>query len=250
MASRARQIREFDSLMTGRDVLAFFQPIIDIKTRGHFAFEVLARSRYFGLHSPQAMFEAAALLRFEAELSRIIRLEGSRASADLPEVPHLFFNTHPAELDEPGLVESLHEIRQCKSDMPITLEIHESTISCPSRMANLRSALRDLGVGLAYDDFGAGQSRMLELFAVPPDYIKFDMSLVQGIYRASPREQRMLATLVQMVRDAGITAVAEGIECEEDALACFQIGFELAQGFHFARPALARDCTAGTMQPH
>ena len=47
---------------------------------------------------------------------------------------------------------------------------------------------------------------------MPPDYLKFDMKLVQNLETASVERQRMLASLVQMVHDLGITPLAEGIE--------------------------------------
>ena len=67
-------------------------------------------------------------------------------------------------------------------------------------------------IGLAYDDFGAGQARLVELVEIRPDYLKFDMKLVQNIASASLERQRMLASLVKMVHELGITPLAEGIE--------------------------------------
>ncbi len=91
--------------------------------------------------------------------------------------------------------------------------------------------LADLKIGLAYDDFGAGQARLVELVDVPPDYLKFDMSLVQNLESGSIERQRMLASLVKMVRDLGIAPLAEGIELAGDHEICRQIGFQFGQGF-------------------
>lgn len=243
-ANRAEQIRQFDRLMRDRDVLAFFQPIVCMSSHKTVGYEVLGRSSLLGLDTPQAMFQAASVLKVEAELSQILRLEGIQSSIGLQGKPNLFLNTHPVELDKPGLLESLAAIRASNPDLSITLEIHEAMVTHPVAMAELRAALCDLQIHLAYDDFGAGQSRLLELFAVPPDYLKFDMSIVQGIHRASDQRQSMLSSLIAMVRDAGIIPLAEGIECEADSTTCSQLGFELAQGFYFGRPALAKDCSA------
>lgn len=238
---RALVLLQFDKLMTDRAVIAYFQPIVDIADRRRVGFEVLGRSRLFGLNTPQAMFHAASRLNVEAELSRILRSEGIQSAAPLPKQSNLFMNTHPAELAQPGLLESLREIREFNPRLPMTLEIHEAAITRPARMIELNAALRDLDIRLAYDDFGAGQSRLLELVDVPPDYLKFDMKLVQGIHAASEMRQKMLATLVRMVREAGITPLAEGVECAADSDTCQELGFELGQGFHYGRPALARD---------
>ena len=94
-------------------------------------------------------------------------------------------------------------------------------------------------IAFAYDDFGAGQARLLELADVPPDVIKFDMSLVQGIAEASDQRCRTVRSLVKIVRSLGVTPLAEGVETPEDATACREIGFELTQGYWFGRPAPA-----------
>ena len=100
------------------------------------------------------------------------------------------------------------------------LEIHEAAVTCGEQMRTLRTALNELQIGLAYDDFGAGQARLVELVDVPPDYLKFDMKLVQNLETASMERQRMLASLVKMVHDLGITPLAEGIETAGDHEIC------------------------------
>ncbi|MEM8864995.1 MAG: FHA domain-containing protein, partial [Planctomycetota bacterium] len=72
---RALALIQFDKLITERAVHPHFQPIVTMegKTIGY---EVLGRSRLFGLSDPQTMFMAAAVLNLESELSRILRVEG------------------------------------------------------------------------------------------------------------------------------------------------------------------------------
>ena len=101
----------------------------------------------------------------------------------------------------------------------------------------LQFELTNLEIKLAYDDFGAGQTRLVELVEVRPDYLKFDMNLIRDIDQASEHRQRMLATLVQMVRELEIVAIAEGVESVGEAETCRQLGFDLSQGFHFGAPA-------------
>ena len=78
----------------------------------------------------------------------------------------------------------------------------------------MRLLLKRLDIKLAYDDFGVGQSRLNELAEVAPDYVKFDMSLIRGIDSATPQRQQVLAALVQMVHNLGITSLAEGVETD------------------------------------
>ena len=79
---------------------------------------------------------------------------------------------------------SLRELRELEPRRPLVLEIHEAAVTCGDEMKQLRAALADLQIGLAYDDFGAGQARLVELVDVPPDYLKFDMKLVQNLESA------------------------------------------------------------------
>jgi EAL domain-containing protein (putative c-di-GMP-specific phosphodiesterase class I) len=234
---RALALAQFDRLMAEHAVTPRFQPIVVMASRETVAYEVLARSRLFGLEMPKDMFEVAVQLNLEVELSTMLRWEGVQACQGSDWSPHLFVNTHPRELAEPGLLPSLRTLRTSFPEQRLTLEIHESAVTDAALMSEIRAGLVDLKIGMAYDDFGAGQSRMNELAQCPPDYLKFDMSLVRNIDSASPQRQRLLGTLVQMVRDLGIHSVAEGVETPAEADVCREMGFDLAQGFFFGRPA-------------
>jgi EAL domain-containing protein (putative c-di-GMP-specific phosphodiesterase class I) len=198
---------------------------------------VLGRSRLFGLETPKAMLSAASQLKQEFELSRTFRWEAMQATTALPRPPHLYLNTHPLELVEPGLLESMEALRKLRPSQALTLEIHEGAVTRAEAMRELRERLRDWNIGLAYDDFGAGQARFIELVEVRPDVLKFDMELVQGIHLASAERQNLVATLVRMARELDIVPLAEGVELPEESETCRQLGFELAQGFYFGKPA-------------
>jgi EAL domain-containing protein (putative c-di-GMP-specific phosphodiesterase class I) len=90
-------------------------------------------------------------------------------------------------------------------------------------------------IGLAYDDFGAGQSRLQDLAEVAPDYLKFDMSLIRDIHLLTQRQQ-IVAGLVRLSLDLGIQPLAEGIENSAEAEVCRQIGFTHAQGYYYGKP--------------
>jgi EAL domain-containing protein (putative c-di-GMP-specific phosphodiesterase class I) len=229
--------REFQQMLRQGAIVPFYQPIVAIDTGKSIGYEVLGRGNFEGLPtSPGELFLIAASLSLESELSRVFRARGVEIAKAFPEPPILFVNTHPAEGHQPGLLESLQAIRQSAPLMPITLEVHEGAVTNLAAMHELRASLRDLRIGLAYDDFGAGQARLVELVEVPPDYLKFDIGLVRDIHRAPKHKQQMLETLVRLVRDMGIAPLAEGIETAEEAKVCLQMGFEYAQGYHFGKP--------------
>jgi len=239
VCDRALALVQFDKLMTNGAVIPHFQPIVEVTSGRHHAYEAFARSHLFGLEMPAAMFSAAAELKQEVELSRMLRRKAVEASGPLPGRPRLFLNTHPAEMAAPGLLDSLRELRQQFPAQPIVLEIHEASITDSATVQKLLEKLRELEIGLAYDDFGAGQSRILELADAPPDYVKFDLSLIHEIHLASPPRRQVLGTLVQMVKGLGIEPLAEGIESAEEAEVCQDLGFEMAQGFFLGEPAPA-----------
>ena len=62
------------------------------------------------------------------------------------------------------------------------------------------------------------------------------MGFVLGIASAPEAKQRLVRSLVTIARELGVRSIAEGVETEADARACAQLGFELAQGFHFGDP--------------
>ena len=238
---RALALIQFDQLVTERAVVPHFQPIVDMRDGRVFGYEVLGRSRLFGLKDPGSMFAAAKVLNMEGELSRILREEGIRHGQVLADEHILFVNTHPAEMDDIDLlVYSLHELRGLAPNRKMVLEIHEAAVTSCSDMRRLYAALTDLKIELAYDDFGAGQARLVELVEVRPDYLKFDMTLVQNLDTAPPERQKMLASLVQMVSDLHIRPLAEGIESIGEHEICRRIGFDCAQGYLYGHPALPK----------
>lgn len=244
VCDQALALVQFDNLMNEKAVVPFFQPILNLVSLETVGYEVLGRSRLVGLETPRAMFRAAAQLNLEIELSRMLRWQGIEASSLFPHTPHLFVNTHAAELAEPGLHESLHANRSINPDQELTLEIHEAAVTSSRTMNELRAVLNDLNMKLAYDDFGAGQARFNELVEVRPDYLKFDMSLIRGIDSASASRQQMLATLVRLTCELGIVPLAEGVETQGEHQTCRQLGFELAQGFFYGKPAPVRPASA------
>ena len=234
---RAMALIQFDRLMNERAVVPFFQPIVRSCDSQVVGYEVLGRSHLFGLKTPVVMFQAASQLNLESELSRLCRWVGLEAGSQLPDPKRLYLNTHPSEMaDLDILLLSLQEIRGAFTDLPVTLEIHESSVTSPSVMRELRARLDELGYQLAYDDFGAGQARLVELIEVPPHVLKFDLALTKDIDQAPAQRQRTLASLVRMAKDLGIHPLAEGMETESEAKTCVQLGFELNQGFFYGEP--------------
>ena len=88
-----------------------------------------------------------------------------------------------------------------------------------------------------HDDFGAGQARLLELVEVPASYLKFDISLIHEIDKASVAPRELVALLLELARKMSIATLAEGISRVEEMEVCRDLGFEYFQGYYFGRPA-------------
>lgn len=237
VCGKAESLAQFDRLMSERAVFPHFQPIVALDDRRVVGYEVLGRSNLPGLERPQEMFLAASQLNLEAELSIMLRLAGMEKGCNLPQMPALYLNTHPAEIVTCGLIDSLRVLRAKFPVQPITLEVHEAAATSPQMMKELREALDGLNMQLAYDDFGSGQSRLVELAMVCPDVVKFDIKFIHDIHLAPTRQQQMVASLVRIVRELNITPLAEGVEQEAEHAVIVEMGFELGQGYLYGRPA-------------
>jgi EAL domain-containing protein (putative c-di-GMP-specific phosphodiesterase class I) len=236
----AEGTRELRELLSDGMVTMVFQPIILLPRREGqtpAAYEALGRGRHPRLpESPIELFRIAESIGAEAELSRLFRRKAIELATELGEAPTIFLNTHPIELERPGLLESLEELRELAPLLDLALEIHESVLTRPAQIAELRALLRERNIALAYDDFGAGQARLLELADAPPDYLKFDRRWVSDLDQATVSKRRLLSSLLSLARDLPIRTVAEGIETPAEAAACSEMGFTHAQGFHLGRP--------------
>ena len=234
----ALALAQFDKLISDQNIVPHFQPIVEAASGRAIAYEALARSSLFGLDKPAMMFKAAEYFQKEAELSRLLRLTSLACTDPTEQQPHLFLNTHPAELqDIKPMVMSLLDLRRMRPQQPITLEVHEAAAVDLNTMKMLRLALDDMGMGLAYDDFGAGQARLHELVEARPDYLKFDRQMICGLDTAGASRVQLIESLVQISRQLGIATLAEGVETAAEAEACRRVGFDLMQGYYYGRPA-------------
>jgi len=232
----ASAVRE---LLEKRAVTMVFQPIVDMPSRQRLACEALGRGRHPDLpESPVELFELAGTVgpEVQVELSQLFRQRAVEMIRNLPEPPLLFLNTHPVELELPGLLDSLEDLRAFAPHVDLVLEIHETALAQADYIIWLRRRLTDINVSLAYDDFGAGQARLFELAEAPPHYLKFDRRFVTGIDQAPDSRRRLLASLVAATRELLVRTIAEGVETAEEAAACISAGFTHAQGYYFGRP--------------
>ena len=226
---------QFEKLLSRPALRPYFQPIVRLRDSSRIAFEVLSRSYLLGLETPEKMFRVAASRKLEADLSHVCRMEGLLMGEVLQGTP-FYVNTHPAELNGTGLFKSLEQLRTEFPTTQIVLEVHEGAVATSVQLRDVRRVTGELGMGLAYDDFGSGQARLKELFEVPPDVLKFDVKFVHGLPFTTPQHRSTIQSLIRIVQDLNVIPLAEGVETIDEANVCLELGFELAQGYLFGRP--------------
>ena len=233
---------EFRAMLRDQAFRADFQPVVRLADSETFGYEILGRGNLGGeAATPEELFYIAEQLGHEVALSNAFRARGLELARDLPAdapAPILFMNTHPAEIGDPAaLLASLGTLRRDHPDPRLVLEIHEAAVADLSSLQTLRAGLDDLDIKIAFDDFGTGQARLLELAEVQPQYLKFDAAWVENLHLASPRRHEMISSLLRMVGDFGVVPIAECVENRAEAAACQELGFGLAQGNYFGPPA-------------
>ncbi len=231
---------EFEELLRGHGLSGALQPIVDARTRQVVGYELLGRANHPLLpNAPIELFGLAEALDRELELSLAFRDFGVNKFAPSVSGNILFINAHPKETFNASFLASLVRLRRSFPEMNIVVEIHESAVTDVKKLRHLADRLEELGIRFAYDDFGAGQARLLELADVPAHFVKFDMAMIRGLHKASERKRQVIRDLVKMVLATGSVPLAEGVEVEEEAQICIEMGFQLIQGYLTGKPVPA-----------
>ncbi len=236
----------FRDMLRDRNLRTDFQPVVQLDDQHVLGYELLGRAELAGMDAtPDELFYVAEKLGNEIELSQVFRQVGLDLAQQLPASvqaakPLLFLNTHPAELARPDeLMTSIRNLRRDHPSAELVLELHEAAVTKMSSLRSLRNELEELRIDLAFDDFGTGQARLLELTEVSPKYLKFDAAWIGGLHLASTKRREMVTSLLHMMDDLDIIAIAECVESEEEAEACQDLGFRLGQGRFLGPPATA-----------
>ncbi len=99
------------------------------------------------------------------------------------------------------------------------------------------SQLRELGVKVAIDDFGAGYTSFRNLQMMHVDIVKIDGSYIKDL-SLNPQNQVFVRTLTELAKNLGMRVVAEWVGSDEDAALLESFGVDYFQGFYFGEPLL------------
>jgi len=117
----------------------------------------------------------------------------------------------------------------------LVLEITETCIIADlERTQMVIAQLRDLGVPVSIDDFGAGFTSLGYLSRLAARELKLDRSFIAGLRHR--RERELVRTTIELGHALSMRVVAEGVEDEETLEILKSLGCDLAQGFGIARP--------------
>jgi diguanylate cyclase len=224
----------------------YYQPEVDLERNAVFAVEALLRWQHpdRGLLPAQEFVPAAEESGLIGPIGEWAIGEAARQLASWREAglcaadTAVSVNLSIRQLADPDIVAIVESALADAGIPPETLlfEITESQVAADAEAATER--LRDLGslgVKLSLDDFGTGVSSLSALGNYPVDMLKIDRSFVAALGK-SPGAERMLGAVVGVAHAAGLTAVAEGVERQEQLDGVLRTGCNAAQGFFIGEP--------------
>jgi EAL domain-containing protein (putative c-di-GMP-specific phosphodiesterase class I) len=211
-----------------------FQPIVRASDRSVFGYEALLRSGEPSLPHPGAVLDAAERLGALPRLGRVIRERAAEPMLGADPNWVLFLNLHPEDLLDPVLHAEGSALAELASRVVLEITERASLHKVPDLSARV-AALRERGFRVAVDDLGAGYAGLSSFAQLEPDIVKLDMTLVRDVHKA-PVKRKLVASMTQVCKELGLLVVAEGIECAEERDVLVEVGCDLLQGYHFAKP--------------
>lgn len=231
-------IQDLREALAGGEIYLEYQPILDTHRKRWIKVEALARWKHplRGPISPVTFIPLAEETGLIRDLDHLV-LEKACYEASLLGLS-VAVNISPRTLYDSSFVDMVSAALEKSALKPehLHLEITETALiqNLPRAVQHL-SALRQLGVRIALDDFGVGHTSMSYLKDLPIDLLKIDRSFISGIGRDT-REEAILRTILLLGEGLGLRTVAEGVETAEQIAWLQERGCHLLQGFGIARP--------------
>ena len=221
------------------------QPIVRLSDGEITGFEALARwthptrgpippSRFIPLAESSGLIAALGRIVL-AKAMREIRAADARRPGATPAM--LFINVSALQLEDETFVPWLRAEAESADFDPrrLCIELTESVfVHRTEHVKAPLEALRALGMLVGIDDFGTGYSSLSYLHRFPLDVLKIPREFVE---RLDKSDDSILAnSIVALAAAMNLRTVGEGIETAEQLRALRELGCELGQGYHLARP--------------
>lgn len=219
------EVRAWQEIVSLRAINNLFHPIVEVATGDLFGYQV---------HDPR--FPAGRVTAFDCELARrarsLQRLSAAEDTHQLSRPARLFLNLDAADIDAPNLEEHLERLLEALAKgWQLVLELPERAVETAADLAALRSWLSARNVELAYEGVASGRARIAELKDLPPDFLKLDRTMMQGVHRGADR-LRQVEFVVQAANEIGAEVIATGVDNEQDMENCRGLGCGYAQGLY------------------
>ena len=255
---RERLYNELSAGLERGEIIAFFQPQIDLATGAVSGCEALVRWEHptHGLLSPAAFLDFAEQSDLTERLGEVVL---SRALDALTawdraglHVPRVGVNFALAQLRNPLLIEKIKwetERHDLEPDR-LAIEVLETVLIKSDQdmvVRNLRG-LSSAGFHIEMDDFGTGHASISNLRRFMVNRIKIDRGFIFGI-ETSTEQQQLTAAMIAMARALGIETLAEGVETEDAERVLKDLGCDHYQGYYMAKPMSLED-SLGWLKSH
>jgi EAL domain-containing protein (putative c-di-GMP-specific phosphodiesterase class I) len=225
-------------------LLLHYQPVVDLAVGRVVGAEALVRWRHpeRGLVPPGHFIPLAESSALIDEIGLwVLRTACAEARGwqrgGLPQVK-VAVNLSVRQLHDRRLVREVADALAASGLRPGCLELELTETAAMEdgrRTLQAFSELRELGVKLAIDDFGAGYSNLTYLRNLPFDRLKIDREFVSGV--ADHRTSRAICrALIALASGLGIEVLGEGVETLDELRTLQSEGCTVFQGFFFARP--------------
>ena len=117
----------------------------------------------------------------------------------------------------------------------LRVELTESVVQCDRELFSKQfHALHEAGFKVCIGDFGSGFATIASLQEFDFDLFEIDVSALGDIN--SSRTRDIVAGIVQIAKELGMSTIAEGIDSLEKAVFLENIGCDMLQGHYFATP--------------
>jgi diguanylate cyclase (GGDEF)-like protein len=232
------------------EIEVFYQPIARLADMELSGFEALVRWRHrtLGLLGPENFINLAETTGIIKDIGRQVLNEAGRQlgiwqrTYRTRDPLFVSVNVSSTQILGADLLEDVTALlaRENLVRDTLKLEITESIVmENPELSITILDRLKQIGIGLACDDFGTGHSSLSNLRRLPFDTLKVDRSFLEP----EPEDTKaavILESIVMLAHDLGLNIVAEGIQSQEDVDRLGALDCDFGQGFFIGEPMSAK----------
>ena len=239
---------ELREAIVNNELVAYYQPKVDIKTGIIKELEALVRWKHkvHGLIPPDDFIPMAEQTGLIKLLTPWILHESLMQCAKWNNEGfelRIAVNLSTSDLLDVGFPETIIRALNAHNVSPekLLLEITESAVMLDANRAlEVLTSLSNLGVRLSVDDFGTGYSSLSYLSKLPVSELKIDKSFVMNM-RNNSNDALIVQATIDLGHNLGLEVVAEGVETASILSLLQPLGCDAVQGYYFTKPLCAQE---------